>query len=498
MKSLSIAVLNTHHLRIKQFKRCIFFTLNTLDFIYPNSFQKIAKITGFSGNPFLTKISVIENTDRQNTKPYISILGDIYFSDDYTNIGPRILQAIERKLHLQPYHPLSILRQVIESQFDTSHYEIFNDFSPVVSIEKNFDLLDFPTNHPGRDRTDTYYINRNHVLRTHTSAHQIDAFKKMKKEGFLISADVYRKDEIDKNHYPIFHQMEGVRLWTKSDQRSMKEIVKVPNINVSCSEIIIEDTTLPFHTERNPLQKNHREDDIKIIGKHLKKTLERIIIYIHELSCQFRNLSDKSIHFPLKIRWVESYFPFTSPSWELEIFWEGKWLEICGCGIIKHKLLEIAGMSNQIGWAFGLGLERIAMIFFRIPDIRLFWSQDQRFYEQFSPGKITVFQPYSKYPPCYKDIAFWVSEEDNTCTSLIKKNKFHENDFMEIIRNIGGNLIEEVKLIDQFIHPKTKKKSLCYRINYRSMDRSLSNQEVNILQGKIRELIIKEFDIELR
>ncbi|KAG5518358.1 hypothetical protein PMAC_003155 [Pneumocystis sp. 'macacae'] len=431
---------------------------------------------------------MIKNTDRRDTKPYISILGNIYHSDDYTNIGPRILQAIERKLYLQTCHPLAILRQTIESQFDVSHYEIFNDFSPVVSIVENFDLLDFPINHPSRDRTDTYYINRNYILRTHTSTHQIDAFKKMKKEGFLISADVYRKDEIDKNHYPIFHQMEGVRLWRKNDEISIKDAIKIPNITVSSSDIIIEDTALPFHRERNPLQENHQEDEVKTIGKHLKKTLERIIIHIHQLSRQFHGSLDKSIHFPLKIRWVESYFPFTSPSWELEIFWEGKWLEICGCGI-----------SNRIGWAFGLGLERIAMIFFRIPDIRLFWSQDQRFLEQFSSGKISIFQPYSKYPPCYKDIAFWINKKKNTYISLLlEKKRFHENDFMETIRNIGGNLIEEVKLIDQFIHPETKRKSLCYRINYRSMDKSLSNEEVNILQEKIRELITKEFDIELR
>ncbi|KAG5438419.1 hypothetical protein PCANB_002908 [Pneumocystis canis] len=139
------------------------------------------------------------------------------------------------------------------------------------------------------------------------------------------------------------------------------------------------------------------------------------------------------------------------------------------------------------------------MIFFEIPDIRLFWTQDPRFLKQFSPEKISIFRPYSKYPPCYKDIAFWINEK--TCNSqkpLSRRKIFHENDFMEIVRNVGSDLVEEVQLIDKFIHKETKRQSMCYRINYRSMDRSLSNQEVNKLQNQLRERVIKELDIELR
>lgn len=133
-----------------------------------------------------------------------------------------------------------------------------------------------------------------------------------------------------------------------------------------------------------------------------------------------------------------------------------------------------------MGWAFGLGLERIAMILYSIPDIRLFWSNDSRFISQFEEGKITTFSPYSKYPSCFKDVSFWSSQHET----------LHENDFCDLVRDVAGDIVEDVKevcfslvnreailtfsaKIDRFVHPKTGRTSLCFRINYRSMDRSV-------------------------
>lgn len=149
---------------------------------------------------------------------------------------------------------------------------------------------------------------------------------------------------------------------------------------------------------------------------------------------------------------------------------------------------EILKDTNQkgIGYAFGLGIDRLAMILFNIPDIRLFWSQDERFLSQFKQGKITKFEPYSKFPACYKDITFWIP------------NDFVDNDFFEIIRNIAGDLVENVKLIDEFQHPKTGKKSKCFRILYRHMDRSLTNEEIDVFQFKIRDKIKENLKVELR
>ena len=132
------------------------------------------------------------------------------------------------------------------------------------------------------------------------------------------------------------------------------------------------------------------------------------------------------------------------------------------------------------------------MLLFDIPDIRLFWSKDERFIEQFSsvgldPRTSIVFKPFSKYPPCYKDITFWLPEE-----------KFNENDFHEVVRSSAGDLVEKVELIDKFVHPKTERVSHCYRITYRSMDRNVTNKESNIIQDQIREMIVNELGVELR
>lgn len=123
------------------------------------------------------------------------------------------------------------------------------------------------------------------------------------------------------------------------------------------------------------------------------------------------------------------------------------------------------------------------MVLFSIPDIRLFWSTDERFVNQFKPGQVTKYSSFSKNPPCYKDVSFWLPSRD-----------FEANDLFELIRDVGGTWVEEVKLvsskkrgllvesllicfwcvgskIDQFEHPVTKRISHCYRISYRSMER---------------------------
>jgi len=183
------------------------------------------------------------------------------------------------------------------------------------------------------------------------------------------------------------------------------------------------------------------------------------------------------------------------------VFWQGDWLELLGCGVVKQEVLMNAGVPDKLGWAFGLGLERLAMVLFGIPDIRLFWSSDPRFLTQFSPGKVTRFQPYSRYPPCYKDVAFWTvgsSPSNKNTSGGGGHTPFHENDMMEIVRDVAGDLAEDVRLIDEFKHPKTGRTSVCYRINYRSMDRSLSNEEVNEIQDKVRNRLVEQLGVELR
>lgn len=187
------------------------------------------------------------------------------------------------------------------------------------------------------------------------------------------------------------------------------------------------------------------------------------------------------------MRWIDAYFPFTDPSAELEIFYEGKWLEVLGCGVLRDKVLENANIDpkSNTAWAFGIGIERLAMTLFKIKDIRLFWSDDNRFINQFKSGKIVTFKPYSKYPSCYKDFSFFLNKT------------FEETDFHQLVRDCAGDIAEEVKCIDKFVN-KAGNTSMCFRVNFRHMERSLTNEEINDIQFKIRDGIKDVLKLELR
>jgi phenylalanyl-tRNA synthetase alpha chain len=192
-----------------------------------------------------------------------------------------------------------------------------------------------------------------------------------------------------------------------------------------------------------------------------------------------------------------------------EILKQGGWLS-SSLSPEENQEADDQEAPNVQAWAFGLGLERLAMVLFEIPDIRLFWSQDERFWNQFEPGQITKFQPYSKYPPCYKDVSFWTfdtttehnsdDEKDNPPSTPARTTpQFHVNDFLDITRQVGGDLVEDVALVDTFVHPKNPGQvSHCYRITYRSMERSLTNEEVDIIQERLRQTVAQQLAIQLR
>jgi phenylalanyl-tRNA synthetase alpha chain len=352
--------------------------------------------------------------------------------DAASNLSPSILGHIDRRLYMQRNHPICITRKLIESVFSPPAYENHVASNPVVTAADNFDGLGFPADHPGRSRTDTYYVNETHVLRTHTSAHQLYAFSRLATRptslgqtqqpgysGYTICADVFRRDSVDRSHFPVFHQMEGAHVWGyqpskfRKDsryelfQRRKKKIAKDLH-ELPSHGLKVEDPHLPFHAN-NPPQSKHDHEEIRLMAKHLKKSLEilvaKVLTQARDAGGSMVGTSDE----PLQVRWIDAYFPFTSPSWELEVFWQGEWLELLGCGIVKQELLEKAGCGDKIGWAWGIGIERLAMLLFGIPDIRLFWSQDERFLCQFKEGRINKYEPFSKYPECYKDVAFWIS-----------------------------------------------------------------------------------------
>lgn len=359
------------------------------------------------------------------------------------NISPAVADRIGRNLHQLPNHPLNIIKKRIEDYFvkrndGAVEFSIFDDLAPLVKITQNFDDLLIPEDHVSRSASDTYYVDDETMLRGHTSAHQATLLQNGH-DHFLCSGDVYRRDEIDASHYPVFHQMEGVRVF--------------PHLAPAEGS--------------DPVQGN------KEVEEDLKDALEGMV---------------DAVFGPVEKRWIDAYFPFTEPSFELEIFYNGDWLEVLGCGVMQQDILRRAGRGEQPGWAFGLGLERLAMVLFDIPDIRLFWSTDERFLSQFKDGEITKFKPFSKFPACYKDVSFWIDPD----------TPFHPNDLNELVRGVAGDLVEEVKLIDEFTHPKTGRDSQAWRINYRSMERSLTNEETNKMQEEFRELLVSTYNVELR
>ena len=389
-----------------------------------------------------------------------------------TNVSPSILNKVGRNLHKIPHHPVNITKQRVVNHFHKTFvnrvgnaiFAHFDDVEPVVTTEQNFDSLLVPTNHVSRSRNDNYYVNNSYMLRAHTSAHQRD-FVKMGFDRFLVTGDVYRRDEIDGTHYPVFHQMEGVRLYTKHELfRSVKD---------DLLEILEQDADI---IETDEKQKEHTLDAVRVMELDLKQTLEDLV----------KHLFGKD----LQTRWVPAYFPFTHPSYELEIYFRDEWVEMLGSGIMRQGILVNGGAESKVGWAFGLGLDRLAMLLFDIPDIRLLWTIDSRFLEQFEsvtldPSTNVKFRPFSKYPPCYKDISFWLGSD------------FSQNDFYELVRSVAGDIVEKVDLIDEFVHPRTSRTSHCYRITYRSMDRTVTDEEINQIQHRVRQETEK-MGLELR
>lgn len=137
---------------------------------------------------------------------------------------------------------------------------------------------------------------------------------------------------------------------------------------------------------------------------------------------------------------MDSYFPFTQPSWELEIFYKDQWLEMLGSGIMRNEILESSGVSNSIGWAFGVGLERLTMVLYDIPDIRLFWSNDSGFLNQFKEsdfGKQFKYKAVSQYPQCANDVSFWLPQSQSIA-------EFAVNDFYDLVRDVAGDIVEQV------------------------------------------------------
>lgn len=282
------------------------------------------------------------HTKAQAQAPY-DLFNRSYTRDDHSNVSPTIISKLDSQLLSIPTHPLCILRSIIESHF--SNYTAVPPPHPIVTVAQNFDQLGFAPDHPGRAITDSYYLNRDHMLRAHTSAHEVEIYAQGH-DAWLLSADVYRRDEIDASHYPVFHQMEGTHVWPND------RLSELPKLNAelarelaNCPIEIQDDTSI---SASNPYQPSHDPIHAEQITMHLKHSLNSLIFRLFGSA----NTSDE----PLRVRWIEAFFPFTTPSYEVEVWWNGEWLELLGCGVVQQKTLDQAGECRHAGDAVMLGV----------------------------------------------------------------------------------------------------------------------------------------------
>jgi phenylalanyl-tRNA synthetase alpha chain len=221
-------------------------------------------------------------------------------------------------------HPVTRTLERIEQLFHSLGFatasgpEIESDFY-------NFTALNIPENHPARAMHDTFYIDPQHVLRTHTSPVQVRYMETHQPPLKIISPGrVYRVDS-DATHSPMFHQVEG--LWVDE------------NVSFANLKGVVQDF----------LQRFFEQDD-------------------------------------LQVRFRPSFFPFTEPSAEMDMSWNGGWLEIGGCGMVHPNVLKHVNIDSEkyLGFAFGLGVERLAMLRYGVNDLRQFYESDLRFLKQFN------------------------------------------------------------------------------------------------------------------
>ncbi len=381
-------------------------------FLYIRAMRKNYKVNYPKENELRKDLESRDDVEALRIKRYLGM------PDLSRTPGSPIAEIVERVTSLPEFKDLDII-----------------EVPEIVPADISFDLFDFPADHPARSKSDTYYVDENHILRTHTTVmwyyylQQEDVKARMSKGepvGCFCYGKVYRKDEIDRNHMNVFHQIDGWYLTPK---------------------------------------------DKKIIGKE-------------ELDTELRNIAKAVFASDTNIKIFDDNFPYTDPSLQMEVEKKGKWLEVLGSGVVKGSVLEKFGIdsSKWNGWAFGPGIERLAMVSMSLPDIRLFWSEDSRIKNQLILGR--EFKEVSKYPPIVRDISFVV------------KNDFIPNDYFDFVREAAPGLVEEVELLDKYENAAkwgVDKISYAFRITYRSLDKTLTSAEIDTVHKKIEEITTKVF-----
>ncbi len=334
--------------------------------------------------------------------------------------------------------PGSPLKEVVERASGVKSLEGFDviEIPEIVPVSILFDLFNMPEGHPARSKSDTYYVDDNNVLRTHDTVfwyyylnHPQIKEKIAKREplGAICYGKVYRKDEIDNRHMNVFHQFGAWYL--------------VP------------------------------DEKQTITPEDLKNTLSDIATNV----------------FKANFRFYDHQFPYTDPSYEMEAEINGNWIEMLGSGLVRKSVLKNMGLEGYNGWAFGFGLERLAIASMELPDIRLLWSSDERVKKQLVLGQ--KYKEVSKFPPVTRDISFVVP------------TSFVVNDYFDLIRDVAPDMVEHVELIDKYENAAKfgeGKISYTYRITYRHLEKTLTNEEVNKMHAELESRTEKEFGAEIR
>lgn len=328
----------------------------------------------------------------------------------------------------------SPLKEIVDRASKVKSLEGFDviEIPEIIPTNILFDLFNMPPGHPARSKSDTYYVDEDNVLRTHDTVFWYyylnlpevkERIKNKETLGVICYGKVYRKDEIDRSHMNVFHQFGGLLIGP--------------------------------------------DEKITITPDDLKAALTDVATAIFG-----------SVNF----RFYEHNFPYTDPSFEMEAEIGGKWIEMLGSGMARKSVLSNFGLEGYHGWAFGFGLERLAMASMSLPDIRLLWSQDERVRKQLKLG--STYKEVSKFPPAIRDISFVVSDG------------FVLNDYFDRIRDIGGEQVEQVELIDKYENKEKfgeGKVSYTFRITYRDLEKTLTSEEANAMHAKVEEVTAKEF-----
>ena len=221
-------------------------------------------------------------------------------------------------------HPLMQTMEAVKAVLQGMGFR-YDDYPEVETEYHNFDSLNTPKWHPSRDMHDSFYTKAGGVLRTHTTAFQVRAMRQQQSPPIraMTSGRCYRRDEIDATHFPIFNQL----------------------------DVIAIDEAISF--------------------ADLKWTLDRLI----------RSLLGQEV----KLRFRPSFFPFTTPSAEVDVYYRGRWMELLGSGMIRPEVLRNGELDpdRYQGFAFGMGIDRLTMARYGIDDIRLLYANEESFLSQF-------------------------------------------------------------------------------------------------------------------